>query len=105
MRVSGSHYIFTRPAFPNESTSSATAQRRNAMKITYDPEVDAAYIYLTEKPGGKVTTAKVNEHIFLDYGAADELVGLEILDASEVLGFDRSRPEITIDKALGVLTV
>ena len=55
------------------------------MKITYDPEVDAAYIYLTDKRGGEVTTAKVNEQIFLDYGAADELVGIEILYASELL--------------------
>lgn len=73
------------------------------MKITYDPEVDAAYIYLTEKRGGQVTTVKVNEQVFLDYGAADELAGIEILDASEVLGFDRERPEIKIDKALAVL--
>jgi uncharacterized protein YuzE len=73
------------------------------MKITYDPEANAAYIYLTEKRGSEVTTAKVNEQVYLDYGAGDELVGIEILDASEVLGFDRARPEITIDKALGVL--
>jgi len=71
------------------------------MKITYDPEVDAVYIYLTEQRG-EVTTVKVNERVFLDYGAADELVGIEILDASEVLGFDRARPEIKIDKALAV---
>ena len=71
------------------------------MKITYDPEVDAAYIYLTEKRG-EVTTVQVNDRIFLDYGGADELVGIEILDASKVLGFDRKRPQITIDKALSV---
>ena len=71
------------------------------MKITYDSEVDAAYIYLTEERG-EVTTVKVNERVFLDYGAGDELVGIEILDASEVLGFDRPRPEIKIDKALAV---
>jgi uncharacterized protein YuzE len=75
------------------------------MKITYDPEVDAAYIYLSENRGGEVTTAKVNERVFLDYGPADELVGIEILDASKVLGFNRSRPEISIDKALTVVTV
>lgn len=71
------------------------------MKITYDPEVDAAYVYLTEKRG-EVTTVKVNESVFLDYGAADELVGIEILDASKVLGFDRNHPEIKIDRALTV---
>ncbi len=71
------------------------------MKVTYDPEVDAAYIYLTER-GGEVTTVKANENIFLDYGAADELVGIEVLDASKVLGFDRAHPQIKIDKALNV---
>ncbi len=71
------------------------------MKITYDPQVDAAYIYLTEQRG-EVTTVKANENVFLDYGAADELVGIEILDASRVLGFDREHPEIKIDKALTV---
>jgi uncharacterized protein YuzE len=71
------------------------------MKITYDPEVDAAYIYLTEKRGD-VTTVKANENVFLDYGAADDLVGIEILEASQVLGFDRENPRITIDKALSV---
>ena len=72
------------------------------MKITYDPEVDAAYIYLTEKRG-EVTTVKANENVFLDYGPGDELVGIEILDASEVLDFDRNHPEIKIDKAFAVL--
>jgi uncharacterized protein YuzE len=71
------------------------------MKITYDPEVDAAYIYLTEKRG-HITTARVNDRVFLDYGEADDLVGIEILDASQVLGFDREHPRITIDKALTV---
>lgn len=73
------------------------------MRITYDPEVDAAYIYLTEKRG-QVTTAQVNDRVFLDYGKGDDLVGIEILDASKVLGFDRERPRITIDKALAVST-
>ena len=71
------------------------------MKITYDPDVDAAYIYLTEQRG-EVTTVKADENIFLDYGPADELVGIEILDASQVLGFDRKNPQIKIDKALAV---
>jgi uncharacterized protein YuzE len=71
------------------------------MKITYDPEVDAAHIYLTEQRG-EVTTVKANENVFLDYGPGDQLVGIEILDASEVLDFDREHPEIKIDKALAV---
>jgi len=63
--------------------------------------VDAAYIYLTEHRG-EMTTAKVDERV-LDYVPADELAGIEILDASEVLGIDRQHPEIKIDEALAVL--
>ena len=71
------------------------------MKITYDPEVDAAYIYLTEE-SEQVTTVQVNANVFLDYGAADSLVGIEILNAATVLKFDKAHPSIRISDALEV---
>lgn len=54
------------------------------MKIKYDPKVDAAYISFKE---GKtpVTTVRLNEDIAIDLGANEEIVGIEILDASEHL--------------------
>jgi len=55
------------------------------MHITYDPEVDAMYIYLVE---GKhqCRTVQLNDDINLDFGDEEKLVGIEILDASRVLG-------------------
>ena len=55
------------------------------MKISYDPEVDALYIRLVE---GKYEcrTLRLNEEIALNIGPDEKLVGIEILDAKEVLG-------------------
>lgn len=55
------------------------------MKISYDAEVDALYIRLIE---GKYEcrTIRLNEEIALNIGPGEMLVGIEILDAKEVLG-------------------
>lgn len=55
------------------------------MKISYDPEVDALYIRLIE---GKYEcrTLRLNEDVALNIGPDEKLVGIEILDAKEVLG-------------------
>lgn len=69
------------------------------MKITYDPEVDAMYIYLVE---GKheCRTVQLNDDINLDFGDGETLVGIEILDATRVLGKGKL-PKLTInDRAL-----
>ena len=54
------------------------------MKISYDPEIDALYIRLIE---GKYEcrTLRLNEEIALNIGPDEKLVGIEILDAKEVL--------------------
>lgn len=55
------------------------------MKISYDPEVDALYIRLVE---GKheCRTLNLTDEITLNIGEDELLVGIEILDAKEVLG-------------------
>ena len=55
------------------------------MRIRYDPEVDALYIRLIE---GKqeCRTLRLNEEIALNIGPNETLVGIEILDAKQVLG-------------------
>ena len=55
------------------------------MKISYDSEVDALYIRLIE---GKhdCRTVRLNEKIALNIGPNETLVGIEILDAKQVLG-------------------
>jgi uncharacterized protein YuzE len=62
------------------------------MRITYDSQADAAYIYLTEiEPGGVTSGSTLNRHMEMassvncDFNAADQLVGIEVLGASRVL--------------------
>jgi len=51
------------------------------MKVKYDKEVDAAYIQLSsKKPEGGVEMA---EGVILHTTAKNEIVGIEILDASK----------------------
>ena len=57
------------------------------MKITYDKEADAAYIYLKGRIGnGEVkSTISMNDNIILDFDADKKLIGIEILSASKVV--------------------
>jgi uncharacterized protein YuzE len=55
------------------------------MKISYDPEVDALYIRLIEGEC-ECRTLRLNEEIALNIGPDETLVGIEIIDAKEVLG-------------------
>lgn len=56
------------------------------MKIFYDPNVDALYIELRQVMPGKAENKELSENIIADYGPDGKLVGLEVLDASLVLG-------------------
>jgi len=57
------------------------------MKITYDKEVDAAYIYLVDSidKGKAVKTIQLNNNIILDFDKEGKLLGVEVLDASKLL--------------------
>ena len=57
------------------------------MKIEYDKEVDAAYIYLktTIKDGEVKETIELNDNIVLDLEEKGKIIGIEILEASKVL--------------------
>lgn len=66
------------------------------MKVRYDPEVDAAYISF-KKGRVQVTTIRITEDVAIDLGPAEEIVGIEVLDASQHLGFSRERPEIELE--------
>ena len=57
------------------------------MKIEYDKEVDAAYIYLEHpiKEGEAKKTVKVKEDINIDFDNKGKLLGVEILNASRHL--------------------
>jgi uncharacterized protein YuzE len=55
------------------------------MKISYDPETDAMYIRLID---GKYEcrTLRLNEEVALNIGPGEKLVGIEILNAKQVIG-------------------
>ena len=55
------------------------------MRISYDPEVDALYIRLVEGDQ-ECRTLRLNDEIALNIGPGEVLVGVEILDAKQVLG-------------------
>ncbi|MDB9513961.1 DUF2283 domain-containing protein [Kamptonema animale CS-326] len=55
------------------------------MKISYDSEVEALYIRLVE---GKhqCRTLQLSEEIALNIGETELFVGIEVLDATQVIG-------------------
>lgn len=62
------------------------------MRITYDADADAAYIYLADEieAGGVARTyacdpQEVNGMINLDFDEAGRLIGIEVMDASKML--------------------
>ena len=55
------------------------------MKISYDSEIDALYIRFIEAKQ-ECRTVRLNEEVALNIGAGETLVGIEVLDAKEVLG-------------------
>lgn len=68
------------------------------MKISYDPEIDAMYIRLID---GKheCRTVRLNEEVALNIGPGEKLVGIEILDAKEVLGRGKL-PSVVLENVL-----
>lgn len=65
------------------------------MKITYDSQVDAAYIRL-KRGKYQVTTQRLTEDIAVDYAPNGSIVGIEVLDASKYLVKHR-RPQVELE--------
>ena len=57
------------------------------MKLEYDKDANAAYIYLEDKiRNGEVKkTIELNDNIILDFDLNGKLLGVEILNANKVL--------------------
>jgi uncharacterized protein YuzE len=55
------------------------------MKISYDEAIDALYIRLLEGDY-ECRTIHLSDEISINLGPKDELVGIEVLDAKEMLG-------------------
>jgi uncharacterized protein YuzE len=67
------------------------------MRIAYDPEVDALYIEFLPLAPGTAETRDLADEICADHGPDGRLAGLEILDASAILGNDSSSPALTFE--------
>jgi len=65
------------------------------MNIRYDPEVDAMYISFKDERV-QVTTVRITEDIAIDFGPHEEIVGIEILDASEHLDIEKEAPKVEL---------
>jgi uncharacterized protein YuzE len=66
------------------------------MKIRYDPKADAAYIYFREGRV-QVTTIRITEDIAVDLGPGEEIVGVEVLSASEHLGLSGDIKDVVVE--------
>jgi len=57
------------------------------MKLEYDEDVDAAYIYIEYpiKEGEAEKTIELNDNISIDFDKNGKLLGIEILDASKIM--------------------
>jgi uncharacterized protein YuzE len=69
------------------------------MRIRYDPSVDILYIRLRE--GAIEESDEITPEIIADYANDGKLVGIEILDASEVLGGKEMRVELAVAEGEG----
>jgi len=56
------------------------------MKIEYDPIRDLLYIWFGTVGAKAVQTTTVSPGVHADFDASGKLIGLEVLDATEVLG-------------------
>jgi len=71
------------------------------MKIKYDPKVDAAYISF-KKGHVEVTTMRLTEDIAVDFGPKEEIVGIEVLDASKHLDLKPKHPEVKLENLIPI---
>ncbi|MBC6481778.1 MAG: DUF2283 domain-containing protein [Hormoscilla sp. GM7CHS1pb] len=73
------------------------------MKIDYDSERDLLYIWFNEVGTQAAQTITVSPGVYADLDTAGKLIGLEILDAQEVMG-QKVQIELSLP-ALEVTTV
>jgi uncharacterized protein YuzE len=70
------------------------------MKIHYDAGVDALYIEFHPLADGTAEARPLSDELIANYGPDGKLAGLEILDASQVLGSREGRLVLEIAPAL-----
>ena len=55
------------------------------MKFEYDPTRDLLYIYFAEPSAKAAKTVTVEPGVHADFDSQGKLIGIEILDASEIM--------------------
>lgn len=67
------------------------------MKIEYDPERDLLYIYFSEPETKTAQTITITPGVLADFDRDGKLMGIEVLDASEIMGkkIEFKLPEVT----------
>jgi uncharacterized protein YuzE len=70
------------------------------MKISYDAAVDALYLEFRELAAGTAEARPLTDAIIADYGPDGRIAGLEILNASKVLGQDGGHVVLDVAPAL-----
>ena len=64
------------------------------MKISFDPSVDALYIRLIDEKM-ECEVIRLNERVAINIGPGEQIVGIEVLDASKILkGLKERRVEL-----------
>ena len=68
-----------------------------SMKITFDKEADAAYIYFKDISPGEVNkTISLNESVNIDLDVQGKTLGIEIIDAGRNLPFSALNSAVMI---------
>jgi len=65
------------------------------MRISYDSEVDALYIRLIEGEH-ECRTVRLTDEVALNIGAGEQVVGIEVLEAKQVIGMGQL-PQLVVD--------
>ncbi|HUT84594.1 MAG TPA: DUF2283 domain-containing protein [Thermodesulfobacteriota bacterium] len=67
------------------------------MRIEYDPERDLLYIYFAETATKASQTVTITPGVFADFDKRGKLIGIEVLEASEMMGkkIEFKLPELT----------
>lgn len=67
------------------------------MKIQYDAEVDALYIEFRPLEHGTAQNRELSEDVIANYGPDGKLAGLEVLNASVVMGDNLKKVIFEVD--------
>jgi uncharacterized protein YuzE len=68
------------------------------MRIEYDPVRDLLYLYFAERETKAAETKTIHPGVHADFDRYGKLVGVEIIDASEIIGgkIEFELPKITL---------